>query len=158
MQTAVSAVHFLNCAALQRRSQLRRRLIKASSNSLRNPDGSDTVFGFQCNERYLDWDESAGRQLMRIFVAKELDKDIDYVNMKLEELAALLPEVVGKLENLKADLVLSLVRDTDGVARRLVLLREILPGINISAMIAGNLWLLSEPSAETLENSLKAMK
>ncbi len=32
------------------------------------------AFGFQCNERYLQWDDSAQRQLIKIHVAEKLDK------------------------------------------------------------------------------------
>lgn len=31
----------------------------SSQSHPRSPDGSNTVFGFQCNERYLQWDDSA---------------------------------------------------------------------------------------------------
>ena len=32
------------------------------------------LFGFQCNERYLAWDESAHVQLLKIYAARELGK------------------------------------------------------------------------------------
>ena len=32
------------------------------------------LFGFQCNERYLAWDESAHVQLLKIYAAKEMGK------------------------------------------------------------------------------------
>ena len=32
------------------------------------------LLGFQCNERYLAWDESAHVQLLKIYAAKELGK------------------------------------------------------------------------------------
>lgn len=83
---------------------------------------------------------------------------MEHVNAKLEELAALLPDLVSKLENLKADLVLTLVRDTEAVARRMLTLREALPGMNVSGMVAGNLWLLQKPSKESLQRNLQAMR
>ena len=70
----------------------------ASSPELRNPDGSDTVFGFQCNERYLNWDESAARQLIRIYAAEQLNTDLADIHKRLLELAAVCPDMVNKLE------------------------------------------------------------
>lgn len=148
---------FLFCSSLSVKSRTRASA-PASASELRNADGSDTVIGFQCNERYLEWDGAAGRQLIRIHCARQLGTDVEHVNAKLEELAALLPDLVSKLENLKADLVLTLVRDTEAVARRMLTLREALPGMNVSGMVAGNLWLLQKPSKESLQRNLQAMR
>ena len=46
--------------------------------ALKEQDETSTAppwaFGFQCNERYLQWDDSAQRQLIKIHVAEKLDK------------------------------------------------------------------------------------
>lgn len=136
----------------------RRTPIDASSQELRNPDGSDTVFGFQCNERYLDWDESATRQLLRIYAAEQLGTDLEDINQRLLELAAIFPDMVNKLERLKAGLVVSLLRNTRAVAHRMIALTEALPGINVSEMVSGNLWLLQEPPTDVLAEQLQSLR
>jgi hypothetical protein len=125
---------------------------------LRNPDGSDTVYGFQCNERYLKWDSSAAAQLIKIYVAEQLGTDLIYVNTKMQELAAVCPDLVTKLDKLKANLVLALVKDTEKVALRMIALTNALPGINVSEMVSSNVWLLSEPSAEILARNLENLR
>ncbi len=125
---------------------------------LRNADGSDTVYGFQCNERYLEWDDSAARQLIKIYVAEQLGTDLDYVNARMQELAAVCPDMVNKLDKLKANLVLTLVRDTEKVAQRMIALTNALPGINVSQMVSSNVWLLNEPSAPVLARKLEMLR
>ena len=125
---------------------------------LRNPDGSNTVFGFQCNERYLQWDDSATRQLIRLHAAHELGTDVRHVSAKLEELAVLLPGLVGRLERMEASLVVRLVADTEAVARRLLDLRAALDGVDVSAAVAAAPWLLSEPGAEALRVQMAALR
>ena len=133
-----------------------RVLVRSSNQSeLRNADGSDTIYGFQCNERFLKWDESAARQLIRIYLAEQLDTDLDYVNVKLTELGAACPDMVDKLDKMKATLVLSLVKDTEKVAKRMIALTNALPGINVSRMVSSNVWLLSEPLTEILASKLE---
>lgn len=136
-----------------------RAIAHASNKSeLRNPDGSNTVYGFQCNERYLEWDDSAARQLIKMYVAEQLDTDLDYVNVKMEELAAVCPDMVNKLDKMKADLVLALVKDTGKVAERMIALTNALPGINVSQIVSSNVWLLSQPSPEILAHKLDILR
>lgn len=129
-----------------------------SSSGLRNPDGSDTVFGFQCNERYLDWDESAARQLLRIHVAEQLGTDIEHVNRRLGELAAVCPDLVTKFDRLKASLVLSMVRNVEAVAERMIALSAALPGVNVSAMVSADLNLLNAPPPEALAAQFETLR
>lgn len=126
---------------------------------LRNSDGSDTVFGFQVNERYLDWDESAARQLIRIWVAEQMNCDVEYVNEKLAELSVLLPDMVNRLDKLQAQLVLQLVQNVDNVAHRMISLTDALgPGVNVSQMVSGNVWLLAQPPASELKQKIEKMR
>lgn len=115
-------------------------------------------FLFQCNERYLQWDDSATRQLIKLHVARKLDKDVVWVDGKLDELAVLLPDMVGKLERMRADLVLQLVADTDGVARKLVALRSVVPTANLSDMFSRNPSLLLEITVEQVQVQVDALR
>ena len=129
----------------------------SSTEELRSPDGSNTVFGFQCNERHLKWDESATRQLIKIWVAEQLEIDLDATNRRLAELSVLLPDLLNELEKMKAGVVLELCRDTEAVAKRLMELKEVLPGVNISFVLAGNLWLLKEPDVELVSHQMQKL-
>ena len=56
-------------------------------------------FGFQCNERYLEWDASAQRQLLKMHVAGKLDK-VQLSHNVLQQL--LLPNVLCRSMQFKA--------------------------------------------------------
>jgi len=62
-------------------------------------------------------------------------------------------------EKLNTNLVLQLIRDLDKVAQRMIDLRHVLPGLDISAMVVGNVWLLNEQiSLEDLEKNYSKWK
>ncbi len=71
------------------------------------------MFVSQTNERQLSWDDSAARRLIKVHVARKLDCDIDYVEGRIQQLGVLLPDLVGKLERMKADLVLEYVANLE---------------------------------------------
>jgi hypothetical protein len=49
------------------------------------------AFGFQMNERYLIWDDSAARQLIRMTLSEKLNISMEEVDQRLEELGVLVP-------------------------------------------------------------------
>ncbi|KAL4549544.1 hypothetical protein Ndes2526B_g04552 [Nannochloris sp. 'desiccata'] len=158
-QRSLAIFHKISGILGQSPNNFPRAIAHASNKSeLRNSDGSDTIYGFQCDERYLEWDDSAARQLIKIYVAEKLDTDLDYVNLKMKELAAVCPDMVNKLDKLKANLVLALVRDTEKVAERMIALTSVLPGSNVSKMVSSNIWLLRQPSPEILANKLENLR
>lgn len=96
-------------------------------------------FGFQTNERYLKWDESAQRQVLKMHVADKLGQvpcgrfccgtcqhlfpqprntpyhclqEVSWVEGKLQELVDIIPDLAGKVDHMKADIVIQLVSDT----------------------------------------------
>ena len=93
-------------------------------------------FGFQTNERHLQWDESAQRQLLKMHVANKLDKvthaahlfymqssshqrvrcncmqEVPWVEDKLQEVVGIIPDLSGKIDRMKANIVLQLITDT----------------------------------------------
>lgn len=93
-------------------------------------------FGFQTNERYLKWDESAQRQLLKLHVAAKLDKEVSWVEDKLQELASIIPDLEGKMDRMKADIVMQLVSDTQAVAQRVLDVHALLPNVNASKLLA----------------------
>ncbi len=93
-------------------------------------------FGFQTNERHLKWDESAQRQLLKMHVADKLgqvahlllqrfvctchdvqlivhiQQEVSWVEDKLQEVVEIIPDLAGKVDTMKADIVMQLVSDT----------------------------------------------
>lgn len=121
-----------------------------------SPEGS--TVGFQLSERYLDWDCSAARQLIKIYVAQNLNRSIEWVDDRLLAVSALLPDLMSKLEILKADLVLQLLSDPDRLAFRLLQLKQELPEANLTLMLSKSPWLLSdEPTIEELGRQMKRL-
>ena len=51
-------------------------------------------------------------QLLKIYVARELGRDVGWVEEQLNVLRAVLPDMVGQVHRMKASLLLGLVRDT----------------------------------------------
>ncbi|GAB4822584.1 hypothetical protein N2152v2_009630 [Parachlorella kessleri] len=117
-----------------------------------------TNCGFQLNERYLQWDESAQRRLIKIYVAQELKQTVEWVDARLLELSILLPDLLPKLDRLQAKLVLQLVRDTPAVAAKLVHFRELLPELDLSRLLAQYPRLLLDLDADALQRQLVTLR
>ena len=49
-----------------------------------------------------------------------------------------MPDIVGKLDRAKADVLYELLKDAAATAERLMVLRELLPRCNVSALVAGH--------------------
>lgn len=116
-----------------------------------------TTTGFQINERYLEWDDSAARRLIKIYVAQELDQTIEWVDQRLDTLSALIPDLSIKLNKLQANLVLQLAKDPDAVAHRLLSLKQRLPGADLATMLWSCPWLFSKPSLEEIDGQLERL-
>ncbi len=60
------------------------------------------------------------------------------VEERLAELGNLLPDIVGKMDRARADVLYELLKDPAATADRLLALRELLPRCNVSALVAGH--------------------
>lgn len=60
------------------------------------------------------------------------------VEQQLAELGNLLPDLVGKMDRARADVLYELMKDQAATAERLLALRELLPRCNVSALVAGH--------------------
>mmetsp|Transcript_45864 Transcript_45864/g.116058 ORF Transcript_45864/g.116058 Transcript_45864/m.116058 type:complete len:88 (+) Transcript_45864:478-741(+) len=58
------------------------------------------------------------------------------VDRRLDLVSQILPDLTGKLERLKLDTVIDLIRDPAELAMRVVGIREALPKVNVSRVIA----------------------
>eukprot|EP00884_Botryococcus_braunii_P012187 jgi/Botrbrau1/2096/Bobra.0093s0004.1 len=91
---------------------------------------------FQCNERYLSWDDSATRQLMKTWVQRRLGETTQGMDVRMSTLGAILPDLVGKMERMKADTLLAFLQDLNGVTIKVIRLREMFRTINVSQLVA----------------------
>jgi hypothetical protein len=62
----------------------------------------------------------------------------EQVEEQLAELGNLLPDIVGKMDRARADVLYDLLKDPAATAHRLLALRELLPRCNVSALVAGH--------------------
>jgi hypothetical protein len=60
------------------------------------------------------------------------------VDERLAELGNLLPDMVGKMDRARADVLYELLKDPTATADRLLALRQLLPHCNVSALVAGH--------------------
>lgn len=60
------------------------------------------------------------------------------VEEQLAELGNVLPDLVGKMDRARADVLYELLKDPTATAERLLALRELLPHCNVSALVAGH--------------------
>jgi hypothetical protein len=87
-----------------------------------------------------------------------LVQTVEWVDERLLELSILLPDLVVKLDRLKADLVLQLVMDTHAVAAKLVEFRQALPAVDLSAVLAQYPRLLLDLDAAALRAQLGTLR
>lgn len=62
----------------------------------------------------------------------------EQVEQRLAELGNLLPDITGKMDRARADVLYELLKDPQATADRLLALRELLPRCNVSALVAGH--------------------
>ncbi|KAG2492319.1 hypothetical protein HYH03_009270 [Edaphochlamys debaryana] len=117
------------------------------------------TFGFQCNERYLSWDQSAQLKLLKIVLADKLGVSPEEVESRTEQLARLLPDLLTRLETTRVDILQPLLADLPGLSLQLIGLKEALPGINLSRLVAKHPRLLTEfRDPATLEARLAELR
>eukprot|EP00879_Flechtneria_rotunda_P017192 GHRR01018006.1.p1 GENE.GHRR01018006.1~~GHRR01018006.1.p1 ORF type:complete len:270 (+),score=77.20 GHRR01018006.1:27-836(+) len=123
--------------AATRRQRQRAAVVQLAGLSSEQGPENPWSFGFQTNERYLQWDQSAQIALVKIWLAEKLQLPQPQVEERLGELGNLLPDLVGKMERARADILYELLKDPTATAQRLLALREVLPRCNVSALVAG---------------------
>lgn len=130
------------------------RLVKAACV---HEDATPWRFGFQCNERYLDWDLSAQRQLLKIVAAEELGISSDELTARIQQLGTLIPDLTTKLDVMKADLLVKLLSDPDELSQKLVVLREALPHANISDLVTRFPYLVADNTLAAIQMKIEKM-
>ncbi|GMH45048.1 hypothetical protein BSKO_13005 [Bryopsis sp. KO-2023] len=122
-------------------------------------DGSPPwSFGFQCNERYLDWDDSAQRRLVQLVASEKLGISLEELTDRVAELGVLLPDMVTKLARMKADLLVKLLASPSSVSEKMIVLREELPDADVSTLVSRFPYLIAEFSSEEIRDRLGEMR
>lgn len=116
------------------------------------------MFGFQCNERYLDWDASAQRQLLKIVAADKLGVSEEELGERINQVGTLVPDLVGRLDVIRADLLVKLLEDVGMLSEKLVVLRNALPEVDISSLVAQFPYLVADNSAIEIQDRIDEMK
>ncbi|PNW82420.1 hypothetical protein CHLRE_06g278150v5 [Chlamydomonas reinhardtii] len=139
---ATTRVSTTRCTLAPRRIVQELRAAKGSTS-----EAAETIpwqFGFQCNERYLSWDQSAQLKLLKLVLAEKLGVSTEEVEARAEQLALLLPDLLTRMEYTRVDILQPLLEDLPGLTQQLIGLRECLPGVNLSQLVAKHPRLLSE--------------
>ncbi|GIL75622.1 hypothetical protein Vretimale_15148 [Volvox reticuliferus] len=105
---------------------------------------SQGLYRVQCNERYLAWDQSAQLQLLKIVLSERLGCTTREVESRAEQLGRLLPDLLTRMECTRVDILEPLLADLPGLTAQLIGLRECLPGVNLSQLVAKHPRLLRE--------------
>lgn len=92
---------------------------------------------FDIRERETEWTEANQARLVALAAAQELGIPFVEMEVLLDRLAALLPDIGTRLASLRPKLLAPLVKDLNRMPGRLIALRETLPGANVSTLVAG---------------------
>ncbi|KAL0054307.1 hypothetical protein WJX82_006941 [Trebouxia sp. C0006] len=69
-------------------------------------------------------------------VADKLGQEVSWVEDKLQEIVEIIPDLAGKVDTMKADIVMQLVSDTQAVTQRVMDVRDLLPDVNVSKLLS----------------------
>eukprot|EP01025_Chloroclados_australasicus_P029184 TRINITY_DN2904_c1_g1_i1.p1 TRINITY_DN2904_c1_g1~~TRINITY_DN2904_c1_g1_i1.p1 ORF type:complete len:235 (-),score=30.57 TRINITY_DN2904_c1_g1_i1:301-1005(-) len=114
--------------------------------------------GFQCNERYLQWDGSAQAHLLKLHCAEKLGWEMAKVNEEMQDLADLLPGLAFRLDRIKASLLMRLLQNKAQVGDALLALKAEFPDADIEAMVSRYPSMLLAFSASELADRASALR
>jgi len=114
---------------------------------------------FDLRERETEWTEANQARLVALTAAQQLGMPFNEMEERLDRLALLLPDIGTRLASLRPALVAPLVRDLEQLPGRMIALRALLPGANISALVASapQVLLRTESELTTAVAKLKEM-
>lgn len=87
-----------------------------------------------------------------------MDQDISWVEQKLQELVDIIPDLAEKVDRIKANIVIELISDTQAVAQKLLDLRNLLPDINISKLLAQYPYLIAQLEPAKVSQQLHILR
>ncbi|KAK9813660.1 hypothetical protein WJX73_002170 [Symbiochloris irregularis] len=111
---------------------------------------------FDLRERDSAWLDSQQAALVKAFAQKELNMDSEELEELLTQLSTLLPDIGGRVSAMRPKNLAALLRDKDKVAERLVQLRQLLPELDVSALVARQPDLLAQ-EPETVKHNLETV-
>ncbi|KAK9851889.1 hypothetical protein WJX84_011756 [Apatococcus fuscideae] len=92
--------------------------------------------GWQSSERNLVWNDTLRLGLLKNVAAAELGIGGDEMEQRIQTLQQLLPDIVPKMAQMKAQLLVKLASNVEHLAQRLLDLKSIFPSTNVSLMVS----------------------
>eukprot|EP00892_Ulva_mutabilis_P009767 jgi/Ulvmu1/7162/UM034_0070.1 len=141
---------------------LRLRPAKRTREGILRPSSSKQEpawkFGFQLNERYLQWGESGQGRFLKLYCGEKLGWSSERVDSELQALVALLPGLELRFDRMKADLLLRLLTHRNTVAANMIALRRELPDANIDHIVSRYPALVTNYTEQELVDRIKATR
>jgi len=110
------------------------------------------------NERFLEWDAAASRELIKRVLAQKLSVSDEEVDARLAELGTLVPDMVARMDRTRADILLAMVSDTSATMSKLMAMRDLLPGVNVSLLVSRWPQIMLDYTPESLKARLDDMR
>ncbi|KAK9864913.1 hypothetical protein WJX84_006478 [Apatococcus fuscideae] len=92
--------------------------------------------GWQTSERNLVWNDELKMGLLKKIAAAELGIGAAEVEKKIATLQQLLPDIIPKMAQMKAQLLVRLAANVEQLAQRLLDLKLIFPSANVGLMVS----------------------
>lgn len=109
--------------------------------------------GWQMNERNLVWSSDLKLRLIKVTAAEQLGVTEGELELRLEELANLLPDFADRLSSAPAKLVARLLASLNEVASRILRFRTLFPEANVSRMMNIRLSLILDDDMDDIVNA-----
>lgn len=115
-------------------------------------------FGYQMSEKNLVWNEGLKSRLLSRVAADKLHISNEEMEFRLQQLQALLPDIIDKLSGMRPAIIVGLLRDIDVLPSRLMGLKAIFPRANVSKMAVREPALVLGFDLEHLEGVAKSLE
>lgn len=115
-----------------------------STKSIYDKNDTPWTFAFDLRERETEWTEELKVGLLKTTVAQKMEIGMADLEGQLNNLSVLVPDLGGRIGSMKFDLLLGLLTSMDKIPGQLLLLKEIFPQADISAMVTTRPQLLLE--------------
>ena len=110
---------------------------RSKSNQVSNTKGRNLApweFGYQMSEKNLAWNDGLKSRLLARVAADKLHITDEDMELRLQQLRALLPDITNKLSGMRPAIIVGLLQDINELPSRLMGLKAVFPGANVSKM------------------------
>lgn len=119
--------------------------------------GSWTLL-FDLREKETYWTDENKARLIKIIAKDRLHVSIEELQGRFFSLLNLIPDLEARVLKMHPDQLADLLQDPGAVAAALLQLRQLLPGANVSAMVAQAPWLLEQSTLKSLPMSITRLQ